>query len=232
VLKLALAISLVIFSLCPELVAQACGFSYAKFLVTDASGTPVRNATFEFLKKDANEVGIHSPKALQWSEEGRSYFLSEGMCSGHNDIRVKIEASGYDVIEGIIDLPLTNFKHPWVYRIQLKKRGSDQNSSFEYLSELKGTIFDGNGSVVPSAKVRAKDVKGRAFSTVANEAGEYSLELPYNRYVPSGGPPEAKYTVTVEQTGFAKTIIEYIFVPSQFGSMRLDIGLAVKVFNH
>jgi hypothetical protein len=230
--KLIFALGMVLGFFLLEVTAQACGYSYAKFFLTDATGSAVRSASFDFLDKDSNDIVIHSSKALKWSEKEGNYFLSEGMCSGHHDVRVKINASGFEPIERIIDLPLTNVKHPLVYRVRLKKNNSDQVSSFEYVSQLKGNIFDANGSVVPGAKVSARDVNGRIFSTVSGEVGEYTLELSYNRYDRSFGFREAKYAITVQKEGFQMASLDYVFIPSQFGAMNLDIGLAILTSSH
>ncbi len=230
--QFALALGLVLCFFCLDVVSQVCGYSHAKFHVTDASGTAIRNATFEFLEMDSEKVAIHSSDSLKWSSEESSFLLTEGMCGGHHNIRVKIGSDGFETIERIIDLPLNSPKHPLVYRIRLGKLGNDKASSFEYVSELKGTLFDANGAVVAGAKVTAKNDAGRTFNATSNANGEYTLELPYNRYDRSQGFREATYTITVEQAGFTRNPIEYVFVPSQFGSMNLDIGLMILVPSH
>ncbi len=209
-----------------EVVAQACGYSHAKFFVTDSKGNAIRNATFEFLEADSKKSAIHS-NLVRWSSEDASYLLTEGMCGGHHDIRVKIASDGFESVERIIDLPLNRPENLLVYRIRLGKIGANEVSSFEYVSKLKGTIFDANGAVVPGTRVSAKNVAGRIFTAVSNERGEYSVELPYNRYDRARGFREAKYTITFEQAGFAMNIVEYVFIPSQFGSMNLEIGLVL-----
>ncbi len=224
-LRFIFAIGLVLCIFCPEVVAQACGYSHAKFFVTDSTGNAIRNANFEFLETGSSKVGIHSSQAIKRSLGDASYLLTEGMCGGHRDIRVKIKSDGFESIERIIDLPLNSPEHPLLYRIRLVKLGTGEVPSFDYVSILKGTIFDANGAVVPGTKVLARNLAGRIFTAVSNVRGEYSIELPYNRYDRTSGFQEAKYTISFEQAGFAKNIIEYVFVPSQFGSMNLDIGL-------
>lgn len=179
--RLTFALVLTLCSLCIPVRSQACGYSYAKFFVTDADGSAIRNVRFEFLEKASNEIAIHSPKALQWTEEERNYLLSEGMCGGHRDVRVKINAAGFEPIESVIDLPLNNIRSPLIYRIRLKKNNSEHMPAFEYISQLKGTIYDANGSVVGKAKITGINSTGRKFETFSSGSGEYELVLPYNR---------------------------------------------------
>jgi hypothetical protein len=61
---------------------------------------------------------------------------------------------------------------------------------------IRGTIADPTNAVVPNAKVTATDVdRGLNYPTTADSAG---------RYIFPGLPP-ARYTLTVEATGFEKT---------------------------
>lgn len=95
-------------------------------------------------------------------------------------------------------------------------------------SKLTGTVYDANGAVVVGAKVTAVSTDVKKFGTVSNEEGVYFLTLPFYKYVPNRGFKEAKYDISVERTGFKRSLITgFVFVPSQFGKMTLDIGLEI-----
>lgn len=96
-------------------------------------------------------------------------------------------------------------------------------------SILSGTVYDANGSVVVKAKAAAINQKGEKFEASTNDEGIYSLNLPFNKYDASYNFKEAKYNIIVEMNGFKKSIIkDFVFVPSQFGKMQLDIGLEIE----
>src|SRR5688572_7508916 len=98
-------------------------------------------------------------------------------------------------------------------------------------SVLSGTVYDANGSVVTNAKVSAFNQKGEKFETRTNDEGVYTLNLPFNQYLNSTDFREAKYNILVEANGFKNSITkDFVFIPSQFGKMRLDIGLEIKTF--
>ena len=98
--------------------------------------------------------------------------------------------------------------------------------AFAQKSNLTGTVYDANGAVVVKAKVRAVDVRGNKFETLTNDDGVYVLTLPFNKYDSQRGFKESRYDVFVESVGFKRSEIKgYVFIPSQFGKMHLDIGL-------
>ncbi len=102
------------------------------------------------------------------------------------------------------------------------------NSQPKDKSILSGTVYDADGSVVVQAIVNAVNEKGEKFETLTNQEGVYSLTLPFNRYDRTPYFTEAKYDIVVEVNGFKKSITKsFIFVPSQFGKMQLDIGLEI-----
>lgn len=72
---------------------------------------------------------------------------------------------------------------------------------------IRGTVYDPNGAVIPSATVTATNEEDNAktFSTTTNENGEFLLEN-----LPSG-----KYTVKAEAVGFQSTVYSNIEVRSQ-----------------
>ena len=101
-------------------------------------------------------------------------------------------------------------------------------SAFAQKSNLTGTVYDANGAVVVKAKVKAVDVRGIKFEALTNDEGVYVLTLPFNKYDSQRGFEEAKYDVFVESSGFKTSETRgYVFIPSQFGKMYLDIGLEI-----
>ncbi len=95
-------------------------------------------------------------------------------------------------------------------------------------SILTGTIYDANGSVVVNAVVTATNVKGQKFETKTDENGVFVLRLGFNKYEAKRTFKEAKYDIHVESHGFKRSEIKgFVFIPSQFGKMCLDIALEI-----
>lgn len=102
-------------------------------------------------------------------------------------------------------------------------------SAFAQKSELTGTVYDANGAVVVGAKISALSSDGKKFETVSNDRGVYILSLPFNKYDASRGFKESRYDIYVESVGFRRSETKgYVFIPSQFGKMNLDIGLEIS----
>ena len=101
-----------------------------------------------------------------------------------------------------------------------------------FTSKLKGTVYDAQGSVVVKAKVTAVNASKKKFETFSDDKGEYELILPFNKYDSSRNFKEAVYEISTESPGFATTVIkDYVFIPSQFGKMQLDIALKLGPIN-
>jgi hypothetical protein len=95
-------------------------------------------------------------------------------------------------------------------------------------SKLTGTVYDAYGAVIVKAKVRALAGDGRTFDTTTNEDGVYVLVLPFNKYSSGIGFKESKYDIIVESPGFRRSETKgFVFSPSQFGKMYLDLALEV-----
>jgi hypothetical protein len=99
------------------------------------------------------------------------------------------------------------------------------------ISKLTGIVYDPVGSVIVGAKVTAISADGKdSFIAKTDENGNYTLLLPYTPWNMKSGlaGDEKVYDITVESQGFQRTSIkEFVFIPSQFGQMRLDFGLRV-----
>jgi hypothetical protein len=106
------------------------------------------------------------------------------------------------------------------------------NAQTTSTSKLKGTIYDAQGSVVVNAKVTAVSASKKKFEAFSKEDGEYELVLPFNKYGSSRNFKEAVYDISVESAGFATTVIKgYVFIPSQFGKMQMDLALKLGPIN-
>lgn len=95
-------------------------------------------------------------------------------------------------------------------------------------SQLTGTIFDAQGSVIAGAKIKAVDATGKTYETISNGEGDYVLKLLFRKYDNkcTNKCRSSRYDISAQSPGFEITRINgYIFIPSQFGKMRMDIAL-------
>lgn len=212
-----------------DLKAQACGYVHAKFSITSAAGI-VRNAEIAFFDdKEFKTQALHGKDLIEWDSKDSSYRLKEGMCSGHNNVFVRIRAEGYDELSQAVDLPLSSVDKPRLFRVELRRKGTEEEASLEQFSRLTGRVYDAQGSLVTGA--RLSFIRGdTTFVTRSNESGSFNIELPFNRYLPGlRFFVEARYKVIVTKDGFKqRTIDDYVFIPSQFGEMNLDIALEIQ----
>lgn len=211
-----------------ELNAQACGYVTAKFFISGTDGV-VRNADIAvYSDKKLTQQSLHREKPVTWREEDGSYLLSEGMCSGHQGEYVRVRANGYEELSEMIDLPLNRPDKPHIFRVTLRRVGKTEDASIQEYSRLSGRIFDAQGSVID--KVSLSFVSGdTTFQSETDSSGSYSVELPFRRYQPGNRFfAEARYKIVAKKTGFKQRVVEeYIFVPSQFGEMQLDLALEI-----
>src|SRR5258708_37335473 len=54
---------------------------------------------------------------------------------------------------------------------------------------LRGTVYDTNGSVIPSSHVLAQNSVGKAYRATTNGEGVYKIELPIDIYATRVGSP-------------------------------------------
>ena len=95
-------------------------------------------------------------------------------------------------------------------------------------SKLTGIIYDQTGAIIVGANVTVIGVDGKKFKTVSSDSGEYTLTLPVNKNNSTRRFVASKYDIVVESPGFRRSETKgYIFFSSQFGAMRIDIGLEV-----
>jgi hypothetical protein len=95
---------------------------------------------------------------------------------------------------------------------------------------LFGNVYDANGSLIVGARITAINERGEKFEAVTNEDGNYTLNLPFNRYSPNlRNFKVAKYEITVvKENGFEKFVLkDFKFVPSYKGKMNLDFALDI-----
>ncbi len=105
------------------------------------------------------------------------------------------------------------------------------NAQSNTTSKLTGSIYDATGAVVVRAKVTAIGFGGKKFEAFSDDRGIYFLVLPFNKYESVRPFTESKYDIIVEGAGFKKSETKgYVFIPSQFGEMHLDVGLEIGEF--
>lgn len=109
---------------------QACGWVHERFVVKDTRGSAIPGVKFDFLSNEDGKLMFEGEQHIKREEDG-TYFLREGMCGGHRDVRIKISARGFDIIEGVFNLPLSRFTEPDIFRVQLRKLGTHEDSYFE-----------------------------------------------------------------------------------------------------
>ncbi len=79
---------------------------------------------------------------------------------------------------------------------------------------LSGTVTDTIGSVIPNAKVEAKNLEGKIISARTNEVGAYQLEL-----------IEGEYSIEITLTPFEKFSVSNYWI---LHKMQLDVALQCK----
>jgi len=104
--------------------AQVCGYSHAKLFVTDNNGTKLRDVKFAFFRKGTNDAILNPRAEVRWSDYLGAHQLRHGLCGEHRDVRLLIEAKGYETLERIIDLPFNWPDRPAIYEFQLIRKTS------------------------------------------------------------------------------------------------------------
>ena len=211
------------------LITLICGFSFSvkaqsdcryglKFIVQDESGKTIENAKLEI-------VALHSERNLPpyiklIRMDGAYAFTSSAGQTVNGNFQAVISADGFEIYKQKVNFPICKIQN---FNIKLKPLTNEQS-----ISVLTGIVYDANGSVIVGAKVTAINQKRRKFEALTNEEGVYSLALAFNSYNSSSDFIEAKYDITVEMNNFKKSITkDFVFVPSQFGKMQLDVALEI-----
>lgn len=193
----------------------------------------MKNAEFKFLRKNTNESVIYSKEEVRWSDETGGYKLMHGMCGSHYDVELKIAAKGFEKLERIIDLPLNGPASPQIFKIRLKQIGSNDLPGFERLAppntNLTGVVYDANGAVIVGAVIIAVDANKKLFQARTNNAGEYVLNLPFNKYDPSSKDFKiVTYNIVAKADSFQQSAVSnFRVVPAYSGKMKLDFALDV-----
>jgi len=201
--------------------AQACGYSFLTVYLVDSKGRTITNArisTFDrdFKKHDRLHYPRHddSPDPLSnkiaWSEKKQAYFGSEGLCGGHREVGLRVEADGFEHFDKVIDLPLG-----WTsYAISLRRSGTSDMSSAMKLSQLIGNLTDVNHTAIPLVEVVVIGEGGPTLKTLSNERGRFEFDLPsgiYSLTISSGGFKRLKVinlSIVESDTEFLNLILQ------------------------
>ena len=199
---------------------QMCGQWTVSIELADQQNKPLENASVSFV--DVPEGDVAKERSFKRSDSARNVYVTTFI----EGDRVSKEYKLLIMANGFVDLSTTT-KIDYCRKTSEKKfldrRPADPNIG----SGLTGTVYDANGSVVVKAKVTAVNTKGKKFETITNEEGIYVLTLPFNVYPLF----ESTYNIIVDSPGFRRSETKgYVFIPSQFGKMHLDIALVVGRF--
>ncbi|MGI8640038.1 MAG: carboxypeptidase-like regulatory domain-containing protein [Pyrinomonadaceae bacterium] len=212
------------------LIVLVCGFSSSvkaqadcryglKFFVQDEAGKVIENAKLELVGLDSKSNLPSYVKLLRMDDA--YIFTSNAGQTVNGDFQVNISADGFRIHQQKVNFPICKVQN---FDVKLKPLTNEQINS-----TLSGTVYDANGSVIVKAKVTAINQKGEKFEVLTNEEGIYSLNLLFNQYNSSFDFTEARYDIIVEMMGFKKSVTkDFVFIPSQFGKMQLDIGLEIQ----
>jgi hypothetical protein len=93
-------------------------------------------------------------------------------------------------------------------------RSSSQNTDKNVV--LHGTVYDTNGSVIPSSHVVARNSAGKEYRATTNGEGVYKIELPMDLYA-----------IEVDASGFCASRVRFFRVRKSLFSTPLNIVLEV-----
>lgn len=169
--------------------AQACGYTFLTVYLTDSNDRKVADASIKTFESDfKKEVRLHYPrdedwpdrlsKKIAWSDIKEAYFGSEGLCGGHRNVGLRIDAPGFELFEMIIDLPLG-----WTsYAIRLRQPGSSVGATATKLSHVIGYLEDINAVRVLGAEITLSGKNARKILTSSNDRGQFEFDVPVGDY--------------------------------------------------
>ena len=207
--------------------AQLCGSYTTTLNVLSPDEKAVENVIVQIIPLERDETG---GRVFVRDEADKSKFKIT-FNEGHQlkeDYKVSISAEGFETQEKEISFPHCRRQ---TFEIRLKAIKTVGQSI------LTGIVYDPVGAVIPKSIVTAVNQKGEKFETLANENGEYTLNLPFKvNMTGSGGfSGTVKYEITVEagMPGFEKAVLkDFRFVGAYNGKMRLDFALDVISSSH
>jgi hypothetical protein len=169
-------------------ISQACGYTFLTIYLKDSSGTAITKAEIQTFSSDFGERDmLHYPvedesddrlrKKIRWSEKKQAFFGSEGMCSGHRDVGLRVTAKGFETFNTVIDLPLG-----WIsYSITLRRLGSVEVAKATELANVRGLLKDKNEALIRDASIVVTDGSRKVVQTSSDD-GSFEFDLPVGHY--------------------------------------------------
>jgi hypothetical protein len=206
-----------------------CGYIFQVYL-RDEAGKTITKA----------KVRLSSGASLFYQDdiEGYEIFGLLGVGSPERRANLKVSAKGFETFLKEINYSCSKQRG---LLITLRPKGSKTSADITELiisgrkivgpsAWLTGRVYDANGAVIVGAEVSAISDNHARHTTHTNGRGEYEFMLPYNKYDPqSYAFKEARYDIIVEKEGFKRSVTKgFVFIPSQFGKMHLDIALEIS----
>lgn len=204
---------------------QACGYTFLTIFLKDGNGNLVKNADIQLFNSDFSQKDtLHFPldsddgsseplrRRLEWSEKRQAFFGSEGMCSGHKNVGLRIIADGFEKFDHLINLPLGRT----VYEFQLRRHRSDGYVQVKQLSNFRGSLKDKLDALITEANVKVSKAGKDVFETSSDDNGQFEFNL-----------AEGEYKFTIYKPGFRRLIITNVVVTKPLMEY-LDLKLKVR----
>lgn len=189
-----------VFGVTGSALAQACGYTFLTVYLTDSNERQISNASVKtFVSDFGKEDRLHYPrdedwpdrlsKKIAWSDTKQAYFGGEGLCGGHRNVGVRIDAPGLERFEMIVDLPLG-----WTsYAIKLRQPDSPTSVTATKLSHVIGYLEANNATRIPGAEITVSGKNAHDIRTNSNDRGHFEFDVPIGDYV-----------VTISKNGFER----------------------------
>lgn len=200
--------------------AQTCGQYITTLNIITDEGKPLENAAVRLMPFEKDE--IRNRLFIRDEVDSSKFhitFKDQELIRGI--YRIVISANDFIAYKGNIRFPYCQQQNFTIYL----RADWRENTSI-----LTGVIYDPKGLVIENAKITAVNKAGKKFETLTDLDGRYVFSLPFNSNKTKSNLffPE-KYNLTIEKSGFKKSSIkEFVFVPSQFSSMQLDVALEAE----
>lgn len=188
---LGLFVLILIFSL--NVKTQSCGPSITKIFVLDNQGNIIENVMFEFSNTDENTEYLKR-RWLMFEKDVYELHFALDLPSPKGNQLLKISAVGFEAVEQTIYFRQPQYQ---IFSLTLKRKGSNEQSYFEELLPLEGSIRDKNEEDIAGIKVILTDIQGKKYETLTSESGHYEIPVREGIYdveiVGAKGLASAKY---------------------------------------
>ena len=111
-------------------------------------------------------------KNLLWSKEKKAYYDGTMSCGRFQTVKIKISAEGFELYEEVVTITYSSNS----FAIKLKRKGTNETTSIEQLSNLLGRIEDSNKKAIPNTVVFLTNKAGKKLRDVTDEYGIYRFE--------------------------------------------------------